>query len=157
MCSFQVLFLKWVLTMFDMIDAKDQLRAIYGFIFNFITNENLVFLLMTTILSDSYCYYYYLFIVVACWMTLPHVRPTYYCLLMCLKVACIICFFFQCPFICHLLYLLTRKENGRTYIPIWHKLPWICLTWYLWALVTFPLFFHCSASLPNQEASGATG
>lgn len=29
--------------MFDMIDAKDQLRAIYGFIFSFITDENLVF------------------------------------------------------------------------------------------------------------------
>lgn len=63
MCSFQVLFLKWVLTMFDMIDAKDQLRAIYGFIFSFVTNENLVFLLMTAILlSDFYCYY--LFVVV---------------------------------------------------------------------------------------------
>uniref|UniRef100_A0AAX7TLT8 Centromere protein I n=1 Tax=Astatotilapia calliptera TaxID=8154 RepID=A0AAX7TLT8_ASTCA len=56
--STQVLFIKWVLTVFDMIDAKDQLRAIYGFIFNFVTDENL------------------------------------------------------CPFICHLLYLLTRKENG---------------------------------------------
>lgn len=39
---FKVLFVKWVLTMFDMIDAKDQLRAIYGFIFNFVTDENLV-------------------------------------------------------------------------------------------------------------------
>lgn len=38
----QVLFIKWVLTVFDMIDAKDQLRAIYGFIFNFVTDENLV-------------------------------------------------------------------------------------------------------------------
>uniref|UniRef100_A0A3Q3VJJ7 Uncharacterized protein n=1 Tax=Mola mola TaxID=94237 RepID=A0A3Q3VJJ7_MOLML len=55
--STQVLFIKWVLTMFDMIDAKDQLRAIYGFIFSFVTDENL------------------------------------------------------CPFICHLLYLLTRKES----------------------------------------------
>lgn len=55
MWSFQVLFLKWVLTMFDMIDAKDQLRAIYGFIFSFVTDENLVSLLMTSILlSDIY-------------------------------------------------------------------------------------------------------
>uniref|UniRef100_A0A8C4EGD3 Centromere protein I n=1 Tax=Dicentrarchus labrax TaxID=13489 RepID=A0A8C4EGD3_DICLA len=53
----QVLFIKWVLTMFDMIDAKDHLRAIYGFIFSFVTEENL------------------------------------------------------CPYICHLLYLLTRKES----------------------------------------------
>lgn len=61
-CSFQVLFLKWVLTMFDMIDAKDQLRAIYGFIFSFVTNENLVFLLMTTVLfSDFYCCYLFIY------------------------------------------------------------------------------------------------
>lgn len=59
--STQVLFVKWVLTMFDMIDAKDQLRAIYGFIFSFVTDENL------------------------------------------------------CPFICHLLYLLTRKESVRVF------------------------------------------
>ncbi|XP_070818071.1 centromere protein I isoform X2 [Chaetodon trifascialis] len=59
--STQVLFIKWVLTMFDMIDAKDQLRAIYGFIFSFVTDENL------------------------------------------------------CPFICHLLYLLTRKESVRVF------------------------------------------
>uniref|UniRef100_A0A8D0ALR4 Centromere protein I n=1 Tax=Sander lucioperca TaxID=283035 RepID=A0A8D0ALR4_SANLU len=57
--STQILFIKWVLTVFDMIDAKDQLRAIYGFIFSFVTEENL------------------------------------------------------CPFICHLLYLLTRKESGK--------------------------------------------
>ncbi|KAG7224743.1 hypothetical protein INR49_013454 [Caranx melampygus] len=37
----QVLFIKWVLTVFDMIDAKDQLRAIYGIIFSFVTEENL--------------------------------------------------------------------------------------------------------------------
>ncbi|XP_030251202.1 centromere protein I [Sparus aurata] len=59
--STQVLFIKWVLTMFDMIDGKDQLRAIYGFIFSFVTEENL------------------------------------------------------CPFICHLLYLLTRKESVRVF------------------------------------------
>lgn len=43
---FQILFIKWVLTMFDMIDAKDQLRAIYGFIFSFVMEENLVLLHM---------------------------------------------------------------------------------------------------------------
>ncbi|XP_044060308.1 centromere protein I isoform X1 [Siniperca chuatsi] len=59
--SAQVLFVKWVLTIFDMIDAKDQLRAVYGFIFSFVTEENL------------------------------------------------------CPFICHLLYLLTRKESVRVF------------------------------------------
>lgn len=59
--STQILFIKWVLTMFDLIDAKDQLRAIYGFIFNYVTDENL------------------------------------------------------CPFICHLLYLLTRKESVRVF------------------------------------------
>ncbi|XP_076595249.1 centromere protein I isoform X2 [Chaetodon auriga] len=59
--STQVLFIKWVLTIFDMIDAKDQLRAIYGFIFSFVMDENL------------------------------------------------------CPFICHLLYLLTRKESVRVF------------------------------------------
>nr|XP_046261463.1 centromere protein I [Scatophagus argus] len=59
--STQVLFIKWVLTVFDMIDAKDELRAIYGFIFSFVTEENL------------------------------------------------------CPFICHLLYLLTRKESVRVF------------------------------------------
>uniref|UniRef100_A0AAQ5YNG0 Centromere protein I n=1 Tax=Amphiprion ocellaris TaxID=80972 RepID=A0AAQ5YNG0_AMPOC len=40
--STQVLFIKWVLTIFDMIDTKDQLRAIYGFIFSYVTEENLV-------------------------------------------------------------------------------------------------------------------
>lgn len=57
----QVLFIKWILTMFDMIDGKEKLRAIYGFIFSFIMDENL------------------------------------------------------CPFICHLLYLLTRKESVRVF------------------------------------------
>uniref|UniRef100_A0A8C2WKQ5 Centromere protein I n=1 Tax=Cyclopterus lumpus TaxID=8103 RepID=A0A8C2WKQ5_CYCLU len=40
--STRILFIKWVLTVFDMIDAKDQLRAIYGFIFSYVTEENLV-------------------------------------------------------------------------------------------------------------------
>ncbi|XP_056133332.1 centromere protein I [Lampris incognitus] len=57
----QVLFIKWVLTMFDMIDAKDQLRAIYGFLFSLLADENL------------------------------------------------------CPYVCHLLYLLTRKESVHLY------------------------------------------
>ncbi|KAM8847925.1 centromere protein I isoform 2-T2 [Synchiropus picturatus] len=57
----EILFIKWVLTVFDMIDSKDQLRAIYGFIFNFVTDENL------------------------------------------------------CPYICHLLYLLTSKESVRVF------------------------------------------
>ncbi|KAK3536080.1 hypothetical protein QTP70_026930 [Hemibagrus guttatus] len=57
----QVLFLRWVLTVFDLIDCKDQLRSIYGFIFSFVTEENL------------------------------------------------------CPFVCHLLYLLTMKEHVQPY------------------------------------------
>lgn len=32
--------------MFDLVDAKDQLRAIYGFIFSFVTDENLVCVLL---------------------------------------------------------------------------------------------------------------
>uniref|UniRef100_A0A8C0YDP8 Centromere protein I n=2 Tax=Cyprinus carpio TaxID=7962 RepID=A0A8C0YDP8_CYPCA len=55
----QVLFVRWVLTVFDLIDCKDDLRSIYGFIFSFVTEENL------------------------------------------------------CPFICHLLYLLTMREHGE--------------------------------------------
>uniref|UniRef100_A0A672N1F3 Centromere protein I-like n=1 Tax=Sinocyclocheilus grahami TaxID=75366 RepID=A0A672N1F3_SINGR len=55
----QVLFVRWVLTVFDLIDCKDNLRSIYGFIFSFVTEENL------------------------------------------------------CPFICHLLYLLTMREHGE--------------------------------------------
>lgn len=54
MCNFQVLFLKWVLTMFDLIDAKEQLRAIYGFIFSFVNDENLVFVLMIFILLSDF-------------------------------------------------------------------------------------------------------
>ncbi|KAI4880143.1 hypothetical protein NFI96_009039 [Prochilodus magdalenae] len=57
----QVLFLRWVLTVFDLINCKDHLRAVYGFIFSFVTEENL------------------------------------------------------CPFICHLLYLLTMREHVQPY------------------------------------------
>ncbi|XP_030621329.1 centromere protein I [Chanos chanos] len=59
--SAQVLFVRWVLTVFDLVDCKDQLRDIYGFIFSFVTDENL------------------------------------------------------CPYICHLLYLLTMKEHVKPY------------------------------------------
>uniref|UniRef100_A0A672N1G8 Centromere protein I-like n=1 Tax=Sinocyclocheilus grahami TaxID=75366 RepID=A0A672N1G8_SINGR len=61
MFSFKVLFVRWVLTVFDLIDCKDNLRSIYGFIFSFVTEENL------------------------------------------------------CPFICHLLYLLTMREHVHPY------------------------------------------
>ncbi|ROL47078.1 Centromere protein I [Anabarilius grahami] len=37
----QVLFVRWVLTVFDLIDCKDNLRSIYGFIFSFVMEENL--------------------------------------------------------------------------------------------------------------------
>ncbi|XP_052005512.1 centromere protein I-like isoform X2 [Xyrauchen texanus] len=57
----QVLFVRWVLTVFDLIDCKDNLRSIYGFIFSFVTEENL------------------------------------------------------CPYICHLLYLLTMREHVHPY------------------------------------------
>lgn len=40
--SFKVLFVRWVLTVFDLIDCKDDLRSIYGFIFSFVTEENMV-------------------------------------------------------------------------------------------------------------------
>uniref|UniRef100_H3C6W0 Centromere protein I n=1 Tax=Tetraodon nigroviridis TaxID=99883 RepID=H3C6W0_TETNG len=100
----QVLFLKWVLTMFDVIDAKD-LRAIYGFIFSYITNENL------------------------------------------------------CPFICHLLYLLTRKESVRVYrirklVELQSKLgrqPFL-----LHLLSLYKVFFPelVTLSIPSQMRSG---
>lgn len=44
--------------MFDLIDAKEQLRAIYGFIFSFVTDENLVFLLMIFILLSDFLLIY---------------------------------------------------------------------------------------------------
>lgn len=56
MYNIQVLFIKWVLTVFDMIDAKDQLRAIYGFIFSFVTEENLV--CVTMIFVGKYLFVY---------------------------------------------------------------------------------------------------
>ncbi|XP_041252544.1 centromere protein I [Onychostruthus taczanowskii] len=59
--STQLLFLKWLITVFDFIDHKEQIHALYGFFFSFLQDENL------------------------------------------------------CPYICHLLYLLTRKENVKPF------------------------------------------
>nr|XP_002187390.3 centromere protein I [Taeniopygia guttata]XP_041572180.1 centromere protein I [Taeniopygia guttata] len=55
--NIKLLFLKWLITMFDYIDHKEQLHALYGIFFSFLQDERL------------------------------------------------------CPCICHLLYLLTRKEH----------------------------------------------
>ncbi|XP_021140634.2 centromere protein I [Columba livia] len=57
----QLLFLKWLITVFDFIDHKEQLNALYGFFFSFLQEEKM------------------------------------------------------CPFVCHLLYLLTRKENVKPF------------------------------------------
>ncbi|XP_010158668.1 PREDICTED: centromere protein I-like, partial [Eurypyga helias] len=59
--STQLLFLRWLITMFDFIDQKEQLRALYGLFFFFLRDERM------------------------------------------------------CPYICHLLYLLTRKENVKPF------------------------------------------
>uniref|UniRef100_A0A8C8BDQ4 Centromere protein I n=1 Tax=Otus sunia TaxID=257818 RepID=A0A8C8BDQ4_9STRI len=55
-----LLFLKWLITVFDFIDHKEQIHALYGFFFSFLQDEKM------------------------------------------------------CPYVCHLLYLLTRKENGES-------------------------------------------
>ncbi|XP_069469121.1 centromere protein I [Ambystoma mexicanum] len=57
----QVLFLRWLITVFDLIEAKEQLHALYGILFCFVQDEKLS------------------------------------------------------PFICHLLYLLTKKENVKPF------------------------------------------
>ncbi|XP_053846038.1 centromere protein I [Vidua macroura] len=57
----QLLFLKWLITVFDFIDHKEQLHALYGFFFSFLQDEKL------------------------------------------------------CPYVCHLLYLLTRKEHVKPF------------------------------------------
>ncbi|NXN97497.1 CENPI protein, partial [Rhinopomastus cyanomelas] len=57
----QVLFLRWLITMFDFIDHKEQINALYGFFFFFLQDEKL------------------------------------------------------CPYVCHVLYLLTRRENVRPF------------------------------------------
>ena len=38
--------MKWVLTIYDMIDSKDQLQAIYGFLFSLVTDLDLVCAIM---------------------------------------------------------------------------------------------------------------
>ncbi|XP_006137500.2 centromere protein I [Pelodiscus sinensis] len=60
-CSTQLLFLRWLIAMFDFIDHKEKLHALYGFFFCSLQDEKL------------------------------------------------------CPYICHLLYLLTRKENVKPF------------------------------------------
>ncbi|XP_021390192.2 centromere protein I [Lonchura striata] len=57
----ELLFLKWMITMFDFIDHKEQLHALYGIFFSFLQDERM------------------------------------------------------CPYICHLLYLLTRKEHVKPF------------------------------------------
>ncbi|XP_067903601.1 centromere protein I isoform X2 [Heterodontus francisci] len=57
----QVLFIRWLLTVFDLLNSKKQLRSLYGIIFFYLQNDKL------------------------------------------------------CPYICHLLYLLTKKENVRRF------------------------------------------
>ncbi|KFV60320.1 Centromere protein I, partial [Tyto alba] len=57
----QLLFLRWLIAVFDFIDHKEQLHALYGFFFSFLQDEKM------------------------------------------------------CPYICHLLYLLTRKENVKPF------------------------------------------
>ncbi|XP_074738651.1 centromere protein I [Strix uralensis] len=59
--NIQLLFLKWLITVFDFIDHKEQIHALYGFFFSFLQDEKM------------------------------------------------------CPYVCHLLYLLTRKENVRPF------------------------------------------
>lgn len=38
----QVLFLRWLITVFDFIDHKEDLRALYGFFFFFLQEEKMV-------------------------------------------------------------------------------------------------------------------
>ncbi|NXE13436.1 CENPI protein, partial [Lophotis ruficrista] len=57
----QLLFLRWLITVFDFIDHKEQLHALYGFFFSFLQDEKM------------------------------------------------------CPYVCHLLYLLTRKESVKPF------------------------------------------
>ncbi|NXT83582.1 CENPI protein, partial [Zapornia atra] len=59
--NIQLLFLRWLITVFDFIDHKEQIHALYGFFFSFLQDEKM------------------------------------------------------CPFVCHLLYLLTRKENVKPF------------------------------------------
>ncbi|NWY53767.1 CENPI protein, partial [Chionis minor] len=59
--NMQLLFIRWLITMFDFIDHKEQLHALYGFFFSFLQDEKM------------------------------------------------------CPYVCHLLYLLTRKESVKPF------------------------------------------
>ncbi|NXV33897.1 CENPI protein, partial [Rissa tridactyla] len=59
--NIQLLFLRWLITMFDFIDHKEELHALYGFFFSFLQDEKM------------------------------------------------------CPYVCHLLYLLTRKESVKPF------------------------------------------
>ncbi|NWU60225.1 CENPI protein, partial [Pterocles burchelli] len=59
--NIQVLFLRWLITVFDFIDHKEKLHALYGFFFSFLQDERM------------------------------------------------------CPYVCHLLYLLTRKESVKPF------------------------------------------
>ncbi|KFQ83205.1 Centromere protein I, partial [Phaethon lepturus] len=59
--NIQLLFLRWLITMFDFVDHKEQIHALYGFFFSFLQDEKM------------------------------------------------------CPYVCHLLYLLTRKENVKPF------------------------------------------
>ncbi|NXL54425.1 CENPI protein, partial [Podilymbus podiceps] len=59
--NIQQLFLRWLITVFDFIDHKEQLHALYGIFFSFLQDEKL------------------------------------------------------CPYVCHVLYLLTRKENVKPF------------------------------------------
>ncbi|XP_010713315.1 centromere protein I [Meleagris gallopavo] len=59
--NIQLLYLRWLITMFDFIDHKERIHALYGIFFSFLNDEKL------------------------------------------------------CPYICHVLYLLTRKENVKPF------------------------------------------
>ncbi|NWS76266.1 CENPI protein, partial [Crotophaga sulcirostris] len=59
--NIQLLFLRWLITVFDFIDCKTQIHALYGFFFSFLQDEKM------------------------------------------------------CPYVCHVLYLLTRKENVKPF------------------------------------------
>ncbi|NXW59932.1 CENPI protein, partial [Eurystomus gularis] len=59
--NIQLLFLRWLITVFDFIDHKEKLHTLYGFFFSFLQDEKM------------------------------------------------------CPYVCHLLYLLTRKESVKPF------------------------------------------
>ncbi|XP_051877704.1 centromere protein I-like [Pristis pectinata] len=59
--NIQVLFIKWLLAVFDLLNSKEHLHSLYGIIFYYLQNDKL------------------------------------------------------CPYICHLLYLLTKKENVKRF------------------------------------------